>query len=81
MATVVRDNKRCVYKYFNSKKRANENLHPLLNARGNIATKYEEKAEVLNAFCASVFNSQTRYSMVVSSHCWKIGKESRINLP
>jgi len=29
---------------------------------GNIATKDEEKTEVLNAFFASVFNSQTGYS-------------------
>jgi len=33
-----------------------------LDARGNIANKDEEKAEVLNAAFASVFNSQTGYS-------------------
>jgi len=33
-----------------------------LDARGNIANKDEEKAEVPNAFFASVFSSQTSYS-------------------
>ncbi|KAK4824609.1 LOW QUALITY PROTEIN: hypothetical protein QYF61_016878 [Mycteria americana] len=45
LATVVRDNKKCFYKYSNNKKRAKENLPPLLDAGGNIATKDEEKAE------------------------------------
>ena len=60
--TVVRDNKECFYKYINNKKRAKESVHPLLDARGNIANKDKEKAEVLNAAFASVFNSQTGYS-------------------
>jgi len=63
LATVVRDNKKCFYKYINNKKRAKENLHPLLGEGTNIANKDEEKAEVLNAFCASVFNSETGYSL------------------
>ncbi|KFZ64518.1 hypothetical protein N321_13384, partial [Antrostomus carolinensis] len=61
LATVVRNNKKCFYKYINNKKRGKENLHPLLDSEGNIATKDEEKAEVLNPFFASVFNSQTSY--------------------
>jgi len=62
LATVVRGNQKCFYKYFNNKKRAKENLHPLLDTRGNIVNKDEEKAEVLNACFASVFNSQSGYS-------------------
>jgi len=62
LATVVRDNKKCFYKYINNKKRANESLHPLLDARGNIVNKVEEKTKVLNAFFVSVFNSQTGYT-------------------
>jgi len=61
LATVVRHNKKCFYKYIGNKKRAKENLHPLLDVRGNIVNKDEEKVEVLKAFFASVFNSQTGY--------------------
>ncbi|KAF1556515.1 hypothetical protein FQV20_0001978, partial [Eudyptula albosignata] len=61
LATVVKDNKKSFYKYINDKKRAKENLHPLLDAGGNVVTEDEEKAEVLNAFFASVFNRQTSY--------------------
>jgi len=60
--TVVKDNRKCFYKYIKNKKRAKENLHSLLDARANIANKDEEKAEVLDAFFVSVFNSQTSYS-------------------
>ncbi|KAK4832384.1 hypothetical protein QYF61_022239 [Mycteria americana] len=61
LAIAVRDNKKCFYKYINNKKRAKENLPPLLDVGENIATKDEEKAEGLNAFFPSVFNSQTSY--------------------
>jgi len=59
LATAEKDNKKCSYKYLNNKWRAKENLHPLLDVGGNIATKDEEKAEVLNAIFVSVFNSKT----------------------
>lgn len=42
-----------------SKRKTKENLYPLLTIRGNIVTKDEEKAEVLHAFLASVFNNKT----------------------
>ncbi|KAK4830972.1 hypothetical protein QYF61_014431 [Mycteria americana] len=45
LATVVTDNEKCFYKYSNNKKRAKENLPPLLDVGGHIATKDEEKAE------------------------------------
>jgi len=62
LTTAVRDNKKCFYKYFDNEKRAKENLHPLFDAGGNTANKDKEKAKVLKAFFASVFNSQTGYS-------------------
>jgi len=47
LAAVVKDNKKCFYKYINNNKRAKESLHPLLDARGNIAIKDEERLRYL----------------------------------
>ena len=66
----VKDNNEYFYKYINSKRRARENLHPLLDAEGNLVTKDQDKAEELNAFVASVANSKTCYSLGKNPLCW-----------
>jgi len=80
LATVLRDNKNFFYRYINNNKRAKESLHPLRDAEGKYCNKDEEKAEVLSASFASVFNRLV-IPRVASPQSWKIGKESRTNLP
>ncbi|KAK4811052.1 hypothetical protein QYF61_016338 [Mycteria americana] len=63
LAAAVKDNKKHFFKYISSQRRAKENLQPLVDGGGNTVIKDEEKAEVLNAFFASVFNSKTNCSL------------------
>lgn len=46
--TDVKGNREWFYKDINSKRRAKENLPPLLGTGGNIVTKGEEKAEIIS---------------------------------
>ena len=60
LATAVKETKESFYKYINGKRRIKENFHPLLDAARSVTTE-DKKAEVLNTFFTSAFNSQISY--------------------
>ncbi|GAB0209860.1 hypothetical protein GRJ2_003451700 [Grus japonensis] len=54
----VKDNKKGFFKYISSKRKARENVGPLLNEVGALVMEDTEKAELLNAAFASVFTAK-----------------------
>ncbi|CAM5151080.1 unnamed protein product [Eretmochelys imbricata] len=55
LARDVKSNKKGFFRYVGNKKKAKESVGPLMNEGGNLVTEDVEKANVLNAFFASVF--------------------------
>ncbi|GAB0207924.1 hypothetical protein GRJ2_003258100 [Grus japonensis] len=58
LARDVKGNKKSFYRYVSDKRRTRENVGPLRNEMGDLVTQDMEKAEVLNAFFASVFTGK-----------------------
>ncbi|CAM5173164.1 unnamed protein product [Eretmochelys imbricata] len=58
LARDVKSNKKGFFRYVSNKKKAKESVGPLVNEGGNRVTEDVEKADVLNAFFASVFTNK-----------------------
>ena len=56
----LKDNKKGIFKYVDSKRKIRENMGPLLSETHALITGDSEKMEILNSFFASVFNAKTR---------------------
>ncbi|CAM4551684.1 unnamed protein product [Caretta caretta] len=54
----VKSNKKGFFRYVGNKKKAKESVGPLMNEGGNLVMEDVEKANVLNAFFASVFTNK-----------------------
>jgi len=56
LARDVKEKKKSFFKYISSKRKARDNVGPLLNEVSVLVTEDAEKAELRNAFFASVFS-------------------------
>jgi len=68
--------------FFNNKNRATENLHPLLDGGGGtLPCRMRKRLRYLMPSVPQSLIVRLVIPKVVSPQCWKIGKESRRNLP
>ncbi|GAB0207209.1 mitochondrial enolase superfamily member 1 [Grus japonensis] len=75
LARDVKDKKKGFFKYISSKRKTRENVGPLLNEVGALVMEDTEKAELLNAFFASVFTAkaspQETQTLEVGGKVWR----------
>ncbi|CAM5167636.1 unnamed protein product [Natator depressus] len=76
LARDVKSNKKGFFRYVSNKKKVKESVGPLLNEGGNLVTEDVEKANVLNAFFASVFtNKVSSQTAALGSTAWGGGDQ------
>ncbi|CAM5103262.1 unnamed protein product [Eretmochelys imbricata] len=76
LARDVKSNKKGFFRYVSNKKKVKESVGPFLNEGGNLVTEDVEKANVLNAFFASVFtNKVSSQTTALGSTAWGEGDQ------
>ncbi|CAM5085571.1 unnamed protein product [Natator depressus] len=79
LARDVKSNKKGFFRYVSKKKKVKESVGPLLNEGGNLVTEDVEKANVLNAFFASVFtNKVSSQTTALGSKAWGGGDQPSV---
>ncbi|CAM4712323.1 unnamed protein product [Caretta caretta] len=79
LARDVKSNKKGFYRYVSNKKKVRESVGPLLDGGGNLVTEDVEKANVLNAFFASVFtNKVSSQTAALGSTAWGGGDQPSV---
>ncbi|CAM4580634.1 unnamed protein product [Caretta caretta] len=79
LARDVKSNKKGFFRYVSNKKKVKESVDPLLNEGGNLVTEDVEKANVLNAFFASVLtNKVSSQTTALGSTAWGGGDQPSV---
>ncbi|CAM5155924.1 unnamed protein product [Natator depressus] len=79
LARDIKSNKKGFFRYVSNKKKVKESVGPLLNEGGNLVTEDVEKANVLNAFFASVFtNKVSSQTTALGNTAWGGGDQPSV---
>ncbi|CAM5174769.1 unnamed protein product [Natator depressus] len=79
LARDVKSNKKGFFRHVSNKKKVKESVGPLLNEGGNLVTEDVEKANVLNAFFASVFTNKVSSQIAaLGSTAWGGGDQPSV---